>query len=213
LGWNSVFVESGSLGSELQDARIDAVCRHLLARGVESVIDLGCGNGDLLVRLAAEPRLKRIVGLDLSCSELLHAQSRLQLASFSDDGRIELVHGSFTARNDALTGFDAATLIETIEHIDAFHLPAIEDAVFGCFRPRHVIVTTPNQEYNVVYGLGSGEFRHPDHRFEWGRLKFRQWTRGIASRHGYELLVLDIGEPHPELGCPTQMAVFSIKAA
>lgn len=202
--------ELGAMVSELQQARVDAVLRHLRARKVRSAIDLGCGGGDLLLKLAEEPRLQRIVGLDLSCSALRIAQSRLGLASLNQNPRIRLVHGSFTEENEVFSGFDAAVLLETIEHIDASELPALEDTLFGSFRPQYVIVTTPNRDYNPVYGLGPDELRHPDHRFEWGRLKFRRWAQGVAGRRNYDAVMLDIGEPHWELGPPTQMVLFSV---
>lgn len=193
----------------LQEERLDAVLRHLLTRGVNSVLDLGCGGGDLLLRLAATPQIRRLVGMDLSMEALAEARSRLSLAGLGDLPHLELVQGSFTDRNAQLAGFDAAALVETIEHIDPCRLSAMEDTVFACYRPKFVLVTTPNREYNALFGMRPGEMRHPGHWFEWGRAKFRQWSHGVAQRNGYTAILIDIGESDPELGPPTQMAVFS----
>lgn len=120
------------------------------------------------------------------------------------------VSGSATALHEVRI---AAVLLETIEHIDPGHLSRVERAVFGGYRPRTVVVTTPNHEYNAVYGMARGQFRHPDHRFEWDRSRFRHWATGVAARNSYSVAFNDIGDPHPTLGASTQMAVFTLTAA
>jgi hypothetical protein len=138
------------------------------------------------------------------------AQARTSLRSEIDmeNGRVDLLHASFTEGDERLTGFDAATLVETIEHIEPGRLSAIEQAVFGCYQPRVVLVTTPNADFNVLHGLSPGTFRHSDHCFEWGRARFRQWATGVGRRNAYEVIFIDVGEPDYELGSSTQMAVF-----
>jgi hypothetical protein len=132
----------------------------------------------------------------------------LGLGSEMECERVRLLHASFAQSDERLTGFDAATLVETIEHIDPGRLSAVEQAVFGYYRPRVVLVTTPNADYNVLHGIPPGVFRHSDHRFEWGRTRFRQWAMNVAKRNAYAVIFIDIGEPDPELGSSTQMAVF-----
>lgn len=129
------------------------------------------------------------------------------------DGRIELVHGSFTDATLLLQGFDAGVMLETIEHVDPGQLSLVERAVFDSYRPTHVLVTTPNREFNVLHGLPPGAFRHPDHRFEWDRSQFRRWALGIASRNGYSVRFNDIGPPDVLFGAPTQLAAFRIKTS
>ena len=48
---------------------------------------------------------------------------------------MELLHGALTYRDDRLRGFDAAVLMEVIEHIDPPRLAAVEQVVFGWARP------------------------------------------------------------------------------
>lgn len=136
------------------------------------------------------------------------AEARQRCASEDAAERLALLQGSFTDRDERLTGFDAAVLVETIEHVNPGRLSAVEQAVFGCYRPPLVLVTTPNAEYNVLYGMRPGELRHPDHRFEWTRAKFRAWARGVGARNGYSLVISGIGQAHPTLGRETQMAHF-----
>lgn len=196
------------MASVLHDERLDAVVRHLLDGGAERVLDLGCGPGELLQRLARQPRFRRIVGIDVDPDALNVARRTLGLGLTDAGGRIEVRYGSFEQADPEWTGFDAATLIETIEHTDPRRLSRVERAVFGDMRPQQVLVTTPNQEYNVVHGMAPGRMRHPGHRFEWNRDQFRRWARGIAARNGYRVEFFDIGPPDPLHGSPTQMACF-----
>ncbi len=97
-----------------------------------------------------------------------------------------------------------------IEHVPPRELSTLERAVFGVYRPGIVVITTPNADYNPLFELGPGEFRDPDHRFEWGRDKFRQWVSGVAERNGYRVRIGGIGDAHPDLGAPTQRALFEL---
>lgn len=178
--------------------------------GARTVLDLGCGDGDLLVRLAVEPQIERIVGIDVCPDSLSRLRARLEAMDGAVGARVELVHGSMIDRNAALAGFDCAVLIETIEHVDPGRLSALERAVFADMRPATVVVTTPNAEFNRLLGVPSYRLRHADHRFEWDRPGFRRWARGVAERVGYDVACRDIAGCHPDLGGASQMAVFAI---
>jgi small RNA 2'-O-methyltransferase len=190
--------------SELHEERLEAVLEVLREHGSSSVLDLGCGSGALLLRLAADPRFRRIVGVDASIQALGVAERALGAGM----ERVSLVHGSFLDPRPELAGFDAAVLVEALEHVEPEHLSRLEAVVFGGMRPERVVLTTPNREYNVRYGLAEGELRHADHRFEWDRGRFRAWADGVAARNGYGARVVDVGRADPLLGSPTQMAVF-----
>lgn len=99
-------------------------------------------------------------------------------------------------------------MVETIEHVEPSALSGVEHAVFALLCPTLVVMTTPNSEYNVRYGLAEGEIRQPDHRFEWGRARFASWAGGVGRRNGYGVEMSMIGRPDPRLGSPTQMATF-----
>lgn len=184
--------------------------RTLLRSGARSVLDLGCGPGELLVQLARHACFSRIVGVDLSSDALLGAEARLRDAGIeSGEGGVLLLQASFAQPDARLEGFDAAVLVETIEHIDPHRLSSVERAVFGSYCPGLVVVTTPNVEYNVIYGMPDWALRHEDHRFEWPRARFREWSFGVARRNAYRVTFGEIGEVHPVLGGPTQMAIFT----
>ena len=195
----------------LRDQRLGSVQAVLKASGARRVLDLGCGPGALLTRLLRDD-YERIVGVDVSVRALEIAARRLKLDVMHDAQRerIELLHSPLTYRDKRLRGFDAAALVEVIEHLDPPRLLAAEQNVFGSARPGTVVVTTPNVEYNVRWEtLPAGALRHPDHRFEWTRAQFADWARGVAARHGYTVRHLPVGPDDPEVGSPTQMAVFS----
>jgi 3' terminal RNA ribose 2'-O-methyltransferase Hen1 len=196
--------------TSLHDERLERVIHALLEANSGSVLDLGCGPGELMARLAAERRFTRIAGIDTSLEALAEARHLLTAEDCVwDDTRLSLHHASFTTHIEDLAGFDAAVMVETIEHVDPHRLSAVEKTVFAGYRPQTVLVTTPNSEYNVLHGIPDGTFRHRDHRFEWTRSKFRKWAEGVAGRHGYRTVFDDIGPVDPALGSSTQMAIFS----
>lgn len=194
--------------------RREAILAALRDRGAARVLDLGCGQGELVRELLKDVRFTEIVGLDVSVRALTIASRRLKLDRMGERqaSRVKLVQGSLAYTDKRLSGFDAAVLSEVIEHLDLPRLPALEYAVFGHARPRTVLVTTPNVEYNVRWEtLPAGHARHGDHRFEWTREEFRTWAARVAERHGYGVEFAPVGPDDPEVGPPTQMALFTIK--
>ena len=197
--------------TRLRDLRVAAVVRELAAAGARRVLDLGCGDGRLLIALLGQARFAEIVGVDASAAALDRAARRLRLDEMAprQRERIRLLLGALTYADRRLSGYDAAVLAEVVEHVDAGRLAALEQAVLGVAAPRTVVITTPNAEYNPRYpGLAPGAFRHPDHRFEWTRAQFRAWAEPVAARYGYAVRFEPVGEADPALGPPTQMAVM-----
>ncbi|WP_344499014.1 3' terminal RNA ribose 2'-O-methyltransferase Hen1 [Streptomyces enissocaesilis] len=193
--------------------RRDAILRALGAAGASRVLDLGCGQGQLVQALLKDVKFTEIVGVDVSMRALAIASRRLKLDRMGERqaGRVKLMQGSLTYTDKRLKGYDAAVLSEVVEHLDLPRLPALEYAVFGSARPRTVLVTTPNVEYNVRWEtLPAGHARHADHRFEWTRAEFRAWAERVARRHGYGVEFVPVGAEAPEVGPPTQMAVFTM---
>ncbi len=191
--------------------RRGAVVAALKAQGAHTVVDLGCGEGALLRELIGDPYFTQVLGADVSYRALKVASRRLRLERMPDSqrARIDLVQSSATYRDDRLAGFDAVVLMEVIEHLDLPRLPALVRSVFGRARPGCVVVTTPNMEHNVRYEfLEPGDMRHSDHRFEWTRAEFRSWAEEVAADHGYAVRYLPVGVDDPDVGPPTQLAVF-----
>ncbi|MGY1844029.1 3' terminal RNA ribose 2'-O-methyltransferase Hen1 [Modestobacter sp. SYSU DS0875] len=200
----------------LAQLRAGAVLAALRAAGANRVVDLGCGSGALLPALLGEPSFTEVVGVDVSARALQVAARRLHLDRLPDRqrARLTLLQSALTYRDARLAGYDAAVLMEVVEHLDPDRLPALEDAVFAAAAPATVVVTTPNVEHNVRWpALAAGGFRHRDHRFEWTRAEFAAWAEGVAERNGYTVRLLGVGEDDPEAGPPTQLAVFRRGAA
>jgi 3' terminal RNA ribose 2'-O-methyltransferase Hen1 len=200
----------------LAERRRAAILEALRAAGANRVLDLGCGQGQLVQALLKDVSFTEIVGVDVSMRALTVAARRLKLDRMGERqaGRVTLRQGALTYTDKQLKGYDAAVLSEVIEHLDLPRLPALEYAVFGAARPRTVLVTTPNVEYNVRWEtLPAGHARHGDHRFEWTRAEFRDWAEQVARRHGYAVEFVPVGPEDPEVGPPTQMAVFTMTTA
>ena len=202
----------GTEHTSLRDLRVAAVTGALATAGARRVLDLGCGDGRLIAALLRDAQFEEIVGVDTSVAALERAARRLRVDEMAprQRQRVRLLQGALTYRDRRLAGYDAAVLMEVIEHVDPDRLDALEQAVFGEAAPAAVIVTTPNAEYNACYpGLAAGAMRHLDHRFEWDRAQFRAWAQAVAVRHGYAVSFEPVGEQDPQLGPPTQMAVLS----
>jgi 3' terminal RNA ribose 2'-O-methyltransferase Hen1 len=196
----------------LNEERLATALAVLKGSGAKRVLDLGCGEGRLLALLIAERSFDEIVGMDVSYRALEAASRRLGLEQMPprQRERIRLIHGSLMYRDSRLTGFDAAAVVEVIEHLDPPRLAAFERVLFDFARPTTVIVTTPNVEYNVRWeSMPFGTFRHKDHRFEWTRQQFEAWAHRMSGRFAYDVRFVAIGPEDPDLGSPTQMAVFT----
>jgi len=193
----------------LQETRMRNVLESLGSKGVSSVLDLGCGNGMLIERLAAEPGIIRLLGVDSSMAALETARQRLGLScATATQGKISLIQALATNPDPQFQGFDAVTAVEVIEHLDPARLSAFGRVVFHYLRPALVIMTTPNFEYNVRWN-SAPVLRRKDHRFEWTRSQFRDWVTTFASRRPYICEFKEIGTSFRNLGAPTQMVICS----
>lgn len=191
--------------------RHEAVLAALAAHQVQSVADLGCGEGQLLRALLRDRALRRLVGVDVSVQALRIAARRLdyERMTASERERFELLQGSVLYKDARLRGLDAVTCVEVIEHLEPERVPSFAAVLFGWLRPRVVVLTTPNAEYNVLFpALPAGRLRHGDHRFEWDRAQLRAWAEAVAEAHGYRVELGEVGPPDPEHGAPTQLATF-----
>ncbi|WP_066364355.1 3' terminal RNA ribose 2'-O-methyltransferase Hen1 [Herbidospora mongoliensis] len=193
----------------LNTLRRDAVVATIEELGARTVLDLGCGSGQLVAALL-DRGVHKITGVDVSAHTLMIAARRLKLDRMGERTRerVGLFQGSVTYTDARFAGYDAAVLMEVVEHLDPPRLPAMERVVFGTAKPLYVLVTTPNAEYNPRYENLTG-LRHPDHRFEWTRAEFRHWAGSVVERYGYQVDYRPVGEDDPEVGPPTQMAVFT----
>ena len=194
--------------SWLHDQRFLAVEQVLLAHGCRSVLDLGCGAGDFLLTLVQRPWLDRIVGVEPDALPLAALRALLARLPAEQINRVTLVQASVLEAEDWWHQADAALMVEVFEHLDPAHLSRLESALFARPPAPLVILTTPNADFNPLLGVPRHRFRHPGHRFEWGRARFRDWAESVAVRWGWTVKVSDIAGNHPDLGGASQMAVF-----
>lgn len=195
----------------LGEQRLEAVCEAVRRVGAGRVVDLGCGEGRLLERLLAEPAVSYVMGVDVSVGALERAERRLRLDEMSERRRerVRLLQGALTYTDARLRGFDVATVVEVVEHLDPERLDVFAEVVFGHICAASVVLTTPNREHNAKFEhLDARGLRHEDHRFEWTRREFETWVRGVAARFGYGVDISAVGAVDPVCGPPTQMAVF-----
>jgi 3' terminal RNA ribose 2'-O-methyltransferase Hen1 len=211
----------------LNEQRMLRVAEVLREHQAATVVDLGCGEGRLLRTLIKERSLirvrsslikeqafTRVAGMDVSPRALEIARDRLKVDRLPPRlaEKLSLFQGSLMYRDQRLREYEAATAVEVIEHLDPPRLAAFERVILGEARPRLLVVTTPNVEYNVRFeSLPSGKMRHRDHRFEWTRAEFRAWAERVAATYGYAFTWMPIGTEDAEVGPPTQMAVFTIQ--
>ena len=190
----------------LKTKRLGSVVAALKNSGAKRVIDLGCGEGNLIDLLLKEQQFTQITGVDVSYAALAITKDKLRLGQ----ERVQLLHGSVTYKDARFGGYDAACVIEVIEHLDIPRLTAFERVLFEFAKPPTVVLTTPNKEYNINYTNLREDLRHGDHRFEWTRSEFRDWANKTAKKHGYTVQFSEIGETCETHGAPTQMGVFTL---
>lgn len=199
----------------LNQQRLDAVVAALKRNNARKVVDLGCGQGNLLKILLKDNYFDKITGVDVSyrCLEVTKERlDRLHLPRNQWD-KLQLIQGGLTYKDKRISGYDAAAVVEVIEHLDLPRLSAFERVLFEFAKPQTVIVTTPNIEYNIKFeNLPAGKLRHKDHRFEWTREEFQNWAKEVGEKFSYQVEFKNIGEEDLEVGSPTQMAVFSMNS-
>ncbi|MEM7715678.1 MAG: 3' terminal RNA ribose 2'-O-methyltransferase Hen1 [Cyanobacteria bacterium P01_A01_bin.68] len=199
----------------LNQQRLNSVVETLKQNNAKKVVDLGCGQGNLLKILLKDSYFEKITGVDVSYRSLEITKERLDRLYLPRNqwDKLELFQGGLTYRDKRISGYDAATIIEVIEHLDLSRLSAFERVLFEFARPQTVIVTTPNIEYNIKFeSLPAGKLRHKDHRFEWTRAEFQIWGKQVGENFDYHVEFRNIGDEDLEVGSPTQMAVFTVNS-
>ncbi|KAF9410587.1 Small RNA 2'-O-methyltransferase [Entomortierella beljakovae] len=194
-----------------------------------SVIDYGCGEGALTSFLIWESTsdypITRLAGVDIKEDRLKIAEDTCQPQDFELGSNlrvnrlsIDLYQGSVGEPDQRLLGYDALACLEVVEHLDPDVLNNFWSTVLGALRPKIVIVSTPNAEFNVnfpqlKYGTPESIFRNDDHRFEWTRQEFEDWCKPAALEYGYSVSFTGVGklpDSDPTVGYCTQFAILKI---
>jgi len=187
---------------------------------VERMADFGCAEGGFVTRLKKLPYLTTLYAVDISDSSLDECQERAAPIPWDIIfGRfvsleLSVVKADITKNDPLFQNLDAITCIELIEHLPAEQLKCFPATVFGFFKPRIVIISTPNREFNVLFPtLKDGRFRHWDHKFEWTRDQFQPWCHDICKSYGYTVEFSGVGQTSDQtthhVGFCTQIAIFT----
>ncbi len=187
------------------------VLQQLQAVAAQRVLDLGCGDGEFLLPLVGESWVQRVVGVEPAAARLASVQRAIGAMEPAHRDKVTLLQGSVLDSAPWLAmarDCDAAVMIEVIEHLDPSQLSGLERVLFRDLAPRLAILTTPNADFNRLLGVPDHRFRHPDHKFEWGRARFGKWAEAVAGRVGSSVTLHDLAGRHPDLGGASQMAVF-----
>uniref|UniRef100_H2YXS7 Small RNA 2'-O-methyltransferase n=1 Tax=Ciona savignyi TaxID=51511 RepID=H2YXS7_CIOSA len=183
----------------------------------EKVVDLGCAECKLINLLRHEDYVKEISGVDLDgsllrgCSHKLDPQAYDFLNKRFNPLTIRLYQGSVSEFDERLRNYDAVVSIELIEHLLPKTLEDFPQAVFGYINPKTVIISTPNADFNVLFGL-NGCFRHWDHKFEWTRKQFQSWCENICKDYQYSVEYDGVGvdpDKTQNFGYCSQFAIFT----
>lgn len=102
------------------------------------------------------------------------------------------------------TDLDCVSLVEVVEHMRPDTLVNCMETVFIKLKPKIIIVSTPNNEFNIVFEALNHikhdrsiddkrfKFRHDDHKFEWTRKEFEAWCVVLLEKYtDYEIIRLD----------------------
>lgn len=205
--------EAVKVKETLHQQRLKLALEEIKNSGAKRIVDLGCGEGKLLKMLLKEKQFEEILGVDVSYRTLEKAMERLYYNEMppKQKNRIKLIQGALTYRDKRLDGYDAAAIIEVIEHLDLNRLKSFERVVFEFAKPKVVVLTTPNKEYNELFeSMATDAFRHTDHRFEWTRQEFSDWAEQVAKTNSYDVEIKPVGEEDKNVGAPSQMAIFKL---
>jgi len=150
---------------------------------VKTVVELGCGGGKFAWALhSAMPEID-YVGMDYF----------IRYAKNGKSGKVDFLEGDISCPRDheKLVGTDLLVCTEVLEHNHKSKRDKILDMISRFYVPKTVIITVPNLEYNSVYGLEEGEFRHKDHKIEYTRQDFNDEVVKALSKN-YDVEYIDI---------------------
>ncbi|OAY47297.1 small RNA 2'-O-methyltransferase isoform X1 [Manihot esculenta] len=227
-------MEQALFSPPLSKQRLEYAVQHIKKSCATTLVDFGCGSGSLLDSLLDYPTsLEKIVGIDISQKSLSRAakilHSKLSMKSDTGIKSAVIYDGSITDFDSRLCGFDIGTCLEVIEHMEEDQACMFGDVALNYFRPKILIVSTPNYEYNVILQRSSltnpeedpdektesqsCRFRNHDHKFEWTREQFNNWATELAKKHNYSVDFSGVGgSADVEPGFASQIAVFMRKS-
>lgn len=150
----------------------------------------------------------------LRCKGHVHPLLMDHVKKRENELNVEVWYGDVSINNPNFTNTDAVVAIELIEHLYPQVLDEVPYQIFENLNPKMAIFSTPNCEFNKVFDLEPGKFRHDDHKFEWTREQFSDWCNNIIERFpDYSVRIEGIGKPPigydvEDVGYSSQLALF-----
>jgi cyclopropane-fatty-acyl-phospholipid synthase len=114
-----------------QEAKLEHICRKLRLRRGESLLDIGCGWGGLLL-YAAEHYQVRATGITLSAEQADLARERIAAAGLADRATVEVRDYRDVARDAC---YDKVVSIGMLEHVGREKMREYFDAAYRVTRP------------------------------------------------------------------------------
>ncbi|XP_072038531.1 small RNA 2'-O-methyltransferase-like [Amphiura filiformis] len=185
----------------------------------KKVIDMGCGECQLIVRLKREMCIEQLAGIDINVNFLDASKHLIQPLLYDyihgREAPLEatLYQGSIAECDSRLQGWDLLAFVEVIEHLEDDILQKAPYVIFGFLKPAVVVITTPNKDFNVLFPDMETKFRHWDHKFEWTRQEFQEWGDQICTTYGYKVRYTGVGkgpDGTEHLGTCSQIGVFEL---
>lgn len=130
-----------------QRSKLEHVCRKLRLRPGETLLDIGCGWGSLVVH-AAEAHGVQAVGVTLSPAQVEEGRRRVRARGL--EGQVEIRLGDYRDDNGV---HDAVASIGMVEHVGRSKLGVFSQAVHRSLRPGgraliHGITQPPTRPWN-----------------------------------------------------------------
>ncbi|XP_010439550.1 PREDICTED: small RNA 2'-O-methyltransferase-like [Camelina sativa] len=223
-------MEAAFFKPPLSKQRVEYALKHIRESSASTLVDFGCGSGSLLDSLLDYPTsLQTIIGVDISPKGLARAAKMLHIKLNKEDYNVKsatLYDGSILEFDSRLYDVDIGTCLEVIEHMEEDQACQFGEKVLSLFRPKLLIVSTPNFEFNTILQRSTPEtqedktesqlpkFRNHDHKFEWTREQFNNWASKLAKVHNYSVEFSGVGgSGEVEPGFASQIAVFRREAS
>jgi cyclopropane fatty-acyl-phospholipid synthase-like methyltransferase len=112
------FRDEGETLEQAQDNKMDLVCRKLLVRPGDEMLDIGCGWGTLALH-AAKNFGARTTGITIAQKQTAFGNGRIAKAGLSEKARIECLD----YRQIPLKQYDRISSLEMVEHVGIKNLP------------------------------------------------------------------------------------------
>ena len=155
--------------------RFKTIISVLANYDINSIIEFGCGNGYFIPMLISQNKYSKIAAIDKNEKKINKLKSKYKDVIF--------YNGSFLKENNEFRQYDCIIGIEIIEHLFEDEINVLSKIIFSKIKPKVIIFTTPNIEYNINLPILHGGFRNIDHKFEFNPKELNQYGKSICLKY------------------------------